>query len=141
MVSTQHNARDLAAAVIVVTAGFICRISSIEWAVLVLTIGLVFSAEMLNSVAELAVDLLTDRYHPMAKAAKDVGAARYWWQQSPRLVLASLSSGHGCGNCSSVEANRRHAMSVQMTKRERLLAAFAGRRSIGLPWRCGAIFQ
>ncbi len=75
VVSTQRNARvHLAATVIVVAAGFICRISAIEWAVLALTIGLVFSAEMLNSVAELAVDLLTDRYHSMAKAAKDAGA-------------------------------------------------------------------
>ncbi len=36
--------------------------------------GVVFSAEMINTVAELAVDLLTQRYHPMAKIAKDAGA-------------------------------------------------------------------
>jgi diacylglycerol kinase len=30
---------------------------------------------MVNTVAELAVDLLTEEYHPMAKVAKDVSAA------------------------------------------------------------------
>ncbi len=75
VIRTQRNARvHLAATVIVVAAGFLCRVSPVEWAVLALTIGLVFGAEMLNSVAELAVDLLTNRYHPMAKAAKDAGA-------------------------------------------------------------------
>ena len=72
---TQRNARVHAViACLVIAAGVYFRISAIEWAVLTLTIGTVFSAEMLNTVAELAVDLLTQHYHPMAKVAKDVGA-------------------------------------------------------------------
>ena len=72
---SQRNARvHLVAAGLVIVAGLAFRVSSPEWAVLALTIGLVLSAEMINTVAELAVDLLTQRYHPMAKVAKDVGA-------------------------------------------------------------------
>jgi diacylglycerol kinase len=72
---TQRNARVHAVvACLVVAAGIYFRISAIEWAVLALTIGFVFSAEMINTVAELAVDLLTQQYHPMARVAKDVGA-------------------------------------------------------------------
>ena len=72
---TQRNARvHLVAACLVIAAGIYFRISAVEWAVLALTIGTVFSAEMINTVAELAVDLLTQHYHPMAKVAKDVGA-------------------------------------------------------------------
>lgn len=72
---TQRNARVHAvAAGLVITAAIIFRLSPLEWAVLILTVGLVFSAEMINTVAELAVDLLVQRQHPMAKIAKDVGA-------------------------------------------------------------------
>ncbi len=72
---TQRNARvHLAAACLVIAAGIYFRVSAMEWAVLALTIGAVFSAEMINTVAELAVDLMTQRYHPMAKIAKDAGA-------------------------------------------------------------------
>lgn len=72
---TQRNARVHAlAACLVIVAAALLRVTAVEWAVLCLTIGLVFSAEMVNTVAELAVDLLTQRQHPLAKAAKDVGA-------------------------------------------------------------------
>jgi diacylglycerol kinase len=72
---TQRNVRVHAvAACLVSVAGIYFQISAVEWAVLALTIGTVFSAEMLNTVAELAVDLLTQQYHPIAKIAKDVGA-------------------------------------------------------------------
>ena len=59
---------------LVLAAGIYYRITTVEWAILALTIGFVFSAEMINTVAELAVDMLTQQYHPMAKIAKDVGA-------------------------------------------------------------------
>lgn len=75
VVRTQRNARvHLAAALIVIAAAAYFRVTATEWAVLALTIGLVFGAEMINTVAELAVDLLTQRQHPQAKIAKDVGA-------------------------------------------------------------------
>ena len=72
---TQRNARVHAViACLVIAAGIHFQISAVEWAILALTIGTVFSAEMINTVAELAVDLLTQHYHPMAQVAKDVGA-------------------------------------------------------------------
>lgn len=75
VIRTQRNARvHLAIAVIVVVAGLCFQVSSVEWALLALSIGLVIGTEMINSVAEIAVDLLTDHFHPMAKAAKDAGA-------------------------------------------------------------------
>jgi len=72
---TQRNARVHAVvACLVIVAGIYFRVTAVEWAILALTIGTVFSVEMINTVAELAVDLLTEHYHPMAKVAKDVGA-------------------------------------------------------------------
>ena len=72
---TQRNARIHAVvAGLVIAAGIYFRVTAIEWAVLCLTIGVVFSAEMFNTVAELAVDMLIQHRHPLAKAAKDAGA-------------------------------------------------------------------
>jgi len=46
-----------------------------DWAVLILTIAMVFAAEFINTAIEAVVDLATSEHHPLAKAGKDVGAA------------------------------------------------------------------
>jgi diacylglycerol kinase len=75
VVRTQRNAKvHLGISLVVIVAGVLLRVTPVEWAVLALTIGVVLSAEMVNTVAEMAVDMLVQHEHPMAKAAKDVGA-------------------------------------------------------------------
>ncbi len=75
VVRTQRNARvHLGISLAVIVAGILFRVAPVEWAILALTIGFVLSAEMVNTVAEMAVDMLVQHQHPMAKAAKDVGA-------------------------------------------------------------------
>ncbi|MDY3928937.1 MAG: diacylglycerol kinase family protein [Clostridia bacterium] len=49
-------------------------ISKIEWAVLILTIALVFCAELVNTALENAVDTATNEYKKTAEAAKDAAA-------------------------------------------------------------------
>ena len=46
-----------------------------DWAVLILTIAMVFAAEFINTSIEAVVDLATQEKHPLAKVGKDVGAA------------------------------------------------------------------
>ncbi len=46
-----------------------------EWAILILTIGLVISCELINTAIEAVVDLITEEYHPLAKVAKDTSAS------------------------------------------------------------------
>ncbi len=46
-----------------------------DWAVIILTAALVFSAEFLNTSIEAVVDLASPDHHPLAKIGKDVGAA------------------------------------------------------------------
>lgn len=71
----QRNMRvHLAAAVAAVVAGLVLKISAVGWACVLLAIGLVLTAEMLNTVVESLVDLYTDEYHPLAKIAKDTAA-------------------------------------------------------------------
>lgn len=50
------------------------RVSPGEWAVLLLTIALMFALEMLNTVVEVVVDMISPDCHPQAKVAKDVAA-------------------------------------------------------------------
>jgi len=73
---TQKNAWvHFAATVLVVVLGIWLRISSASWAILLLTISAVWSAECINTAIEAAVDLISPQKHPLAKIAKDASAA------------------------------------------------------------------
>jgi diacylglycerol kinase (ATP) len=72
---TQRNARIHAAvAVAILALALALRLPPAELALLVAMIALVFACEMLNTVVEAIVDLVTAEYHPLAKVAKDVAA-------------------------------------------------------------------
>ncbi len=46
-----------------------------DWAILLLTIVMVWAAEFFNTAIESIVDLVSPQKHPLAKISKDVGAA------------------------------------------------------------------
>jgi len=46
-----------------------------DWAIIILTTAMVFTAEFLNTAIEAVVDLASPQKHPLAKVGKDVGAA------------------------------------------------------------------
>ncbi|HHS97006.1 MAG TPA: diacylglycerol kinase family protein [Chloroflexi bacterium] len=74
-VRTQRNMRiHLTIAAVVVALGVWLNLSTARWAILALTIGFVLVGEMLNTVAEALVDLVSPDYHPLARVAKDVTA-------------------------------------------------------------------
>jgi len=75
VVKTQYNAwiHSIVAAV-VVALGLWLGLPPRDWAVLVLTIAVVFTAEFINTAIEIIVDLASPAPHPLAKAGKDVGA-------------------------------------------------------------------
>ena len=64
----------LLAAVCACGLGWRLGLPASEMAVLLLTIALVFVAEMLNTAVEKVVDLVSPQYHPLAKIAKDTAA-------------------------------------------------------------------
>jgi diacylglycerol kinase len=61
-------------AVLAILLGVLFSLSWAEWAVLLATITLVIALELINTVVEAVVDLVTTDYHPLAKVAKDVAA-------------------------------------------------------------------
>ena len=72
---TQRNMRlHLLISIGIAALGWWLAISSVEWAILALTMGVVFAAEMTNTVIESTVDLASPGQHPLAKIAKDVAA-------------------------------------------------------------------
>ena len=72
---TQRNARiHLGITAGVVLLGVWLGLGWTEWAVLVLTVAVVFVAEMFNTALEATLDLACPAYHPLAKIGKDVAA-------------------------------------------------------------------
>ncbi|MFZ7130735.1 MAG: diacylglycerol kinase family protein [Eubacteriales bacterium] len=61
-------------ALVVFMLGIWYRISAIEWIVLLLTISMVITGEMVNTAIEKTIDLVTEEYKVLAKISKDVAA-------------------------------------------------------------------
>lgn len=82
----ERNLRiHLAAAGLVLAAGFLFALEGLEWAVISLTVFFVLAAELFNTALEKAVNMAVgDRYHDLAKIAKDVAAAA--------VLLAALNA-------------------------------------------------
>jgi len=82
---TQRNAwihATISTAVVLVALWL--RLPLRDWAVLFLTIALVWTAEFINTALEAVVDLASPQQHPLARVGKDVGAAA--------VLLAALAS-------------------------------------------------
>jgi len=61
--------------ILVVTAGFVLKISLLEWTSILLCIGLVIAMELVNTAIEQTVDLIVgESFHELARNAKDAAA-------------------------------------------------------------------
>jgi diacylglycerol kinase len=80
VLKTQHNAWiHSVVAIIVFALGLWLKLSTTDWAILIVTI-----AEFINTSIEAVVDLASPTHHPLAKVGKDVGAAA--------VLVAALSA-------------------------------------------------
>ncbi len=85
LLRTQANARiHVTMALLVVVAGWFFGITRGEWCAVVGAIGLVLTAEGINTAIEATVDLASPDRHPLAERAKDVAAGA--------VLLASLAA-------------------------------------------------
>lgn len=76
VLKTQHNAWiHSVVATLVVAVGLWLKLDTRDWAILIITIAMVFMAEFINTAIEAVVDLASPVHHPLAKVGKDVGAA------------------------------------------------------------------
>jgi|SRR5579859_50467 len=72
------------AGVVVLGAGFYFRVTSTEWAVLLMAMALVISLELVNTAIENLTDLVTKDSDPLAGKVKDIAAAA--------VVIGSLAA-------------------------------------------------
>jgi diacylglycerol kinase len=89
LVKSEPNARiHLMATMVALTAGFLLKISTAEWCVVLIVMALVWATEALNTVIERLSDHLFPEYHETARIVKDVSAG---------AVLISAIAALACG--------------------------------------------
>lgn len=75
VIRNEPNARiHLAASVFVAALGTLFRVTALEWAILAIAAGIVWSAEALNSGLEFLADHVAPEKHELVKKAKDAAA-------------------------------------------------------------------
>lgn len=72
----EHNSRiHLVATVAMVLTGILLRISTTQWVILALTIGMVWCVELLNTAVENICDFISPEKHALIGKIKDISAA------------------------------------------------------------------
>jgi diacylglycerol kinase len=91
---TQRNLRiHFFFAFLIITAGIILKVNSLEFAVLVLTIAVVISMELFNTAIEAGINLVSPSNQPLAKIAKDLGAAAVLMFAIASIIIGLLIFG------------------------------------------------
>lgn len=78
------------AAIIVIILGFYCHVSALEWIALLICIGGVFSAELVNTAIEKLTDMVSPEYNPKAGAVKDTAAGAVLITAIVSLVVGAI---------------------------------------------------
>jgi diacylglycerol kinase len=84
-----HMAATLAACML----GFFLQLSLLEWTIILMQIGLVWTAEVFNTALEKLVDLISPQYDPRAGAIKDIAAGAVLITSMMSLVIGLLIFG------------------------------------------------
>ncbi len=91
---TQKNAWiHSVASITVALVGLWLGLPAQHWAVLVLAIAMVWTAEFINTAIEAIVDLASPVHHPLAKVGKDVGAAAVLVAAGGAVIIGLLILG------------------------------------------------
>ena len=80
----------LGAALASIFAGFIFKISAIEWAIILVCIALVVAFEMLNAAIEKLCDVVHKEFHPAIKVIKDVSAGAVLWVSIISAIIGAI---------------------------------------------------
>ncbi|MFN8709651.1 MAG: diacylglycerol kinase family protein, partial [Planctomyces sp.] len=91
LITREHNAWIHAAATVaVVAAGLTLRIDRTDWALLILAMMAVWTAESLNTAVELLADAALPEFHPLVRKSKDVAAAAVLIAAGGALLIGIL---------------------------------------------------
>jgi|SRR5690625_38487 len=90
VVKTEKNFQfHLIATAIAIFFGFVFKLNGVEWSLILLVVGLVLVAEMINTVVERMIDYIKPDLHPQAGMIKDMAAGSV-------LVAAFIAVIIGC---------------------------------------------
>ncbi|MFC1592679.1 diacylglycerol kinase family protein [Candidatus Omnitrophota bacterium] len=89
---SQRNMRiHLYLAIGVILAGIILRLTNIELAILICVIGLVLTAEIINTALEYSLDFINGKkFHPTVKIIKDIFAGCVLLASINAVVIGSI---------------------------------------------------
>lgn len=94
VIRTQHNA--WIHAIVSIAVVFLCiwlGLPPRDWAVIIVAIALVWTAEFLNTALEAVVDLASPQQHELARVGKDVGAAAVLISAGSSVLIGLLILG------------------------------------------------
>lgn len=78
-------------ALIAVVAGWLLQLNWMEWLWILLVIFLVIAMEMINTIFENVVDMVTNyRFHPIGKKVKDMAAAVVLFTACFAIVVGAI---------------------------------------------------
>ena len=81
---------DAIFAFIVIILGFVLKLSTMEFIVVILAIGLVISMELINTAIEYVVDMSMPEIHPLAKISKDIASGAVLISAVSALVIGII---------------------------------------------------
>jgi diacylglycerol kinase len=91
LLKNEHNSRiHLLAAILAILIGIILKLDHYEWALLIISIGLVFLSELFNSSLESLADLLDPEWNELIMKAKDYSAAAVLISAIVAIVVGGL---------------------------------------------------
>jgi len=95
VLKTQRNMRvHFSAAAVIIVAALVLNISRMELLLICIAIFFVLFAEMVNTAAELTIDLISETYHPLARLVKDIGAGAVMISSINAIVIGYLVFAH-----------------------------------------------
>lgn len=94
VIRTQRNA--WIHAIVSIAVIILCiwlRLDTRDWAIIILAIAMVWTAEFLNTALEAVVDLASPQHHQLAQVGKDVGAAAVLIAAASSVLIGFLIIG------------------------------------------------
>lgn len=91
LIRSEHNARiHLGTALLAIASGIILKISRAEWMLIIIVIGMVFLAELINSSLEAIADVTEPEKNEKIGKAKDYAAASVLVSAIVSLIIGGL---------------------------------------------------
>lgn len=77
-------------AILTIVIGYLLGLSTLEYVIVLLAIGLVISMELINTSIEYAIDMSMPEIHPLAKLSKDISGGAVLFSSIIALIIGLI---------------------------------------------------